>query len=91
MKCYRYFAISAASRHKQNGYWGKTFLDFAAVSKDPPYFQNFFHTLFENMSDGELYYGSKEEMDSRINRFPQHCFTYECLNTILTIFIRLKR
>ena len=86
MKCSRYFAISAPSRRKQNGDCGKTCLDFAAVSKDAPYFQNFFHTLFENMSDGELYYGSKEEMDSRINRFPQHCFTYECLNTILTMF-----
>ena len=68
MKCYRYFAITAPSRRKQNGDWGKTCLDFAAVSKDAPYFQNFVHTLFENMRDDELYYGSKEEMDSRINR-----------------------
>ena len=38
------------------------------------------------MRNAVLYYGSKEEMDSRINDFPQFCFTYECLNTMLTMF-----
>ena len=85
MKCYQYFAYMTSSRRK-NGIWEKTKLDFIPVSNNAPDLQKFFYKFSKNMKNSTLYYGSKEEVDRRITDFPQFCFTYECLNMLLTLF-----
>ena len=85
MICYQYFAYLTPSRRKNN-VWEKTRLVFIPVSNNPPDLQGFFYQLFESVKNTQLYQYAKEEMDERISGFPQFCFTYDCLRTLLTLF-----
>ena len=85
MKCYRFFSSLIPTRRK-DCVWEKTSLTFIPASEKPPDLQDFFYRLFESVKNTEFYSFSKEEMNGYLSIFPQHCFTYECLRTILILF-----
>ena len=85
MKCYRYFTSLISSRRK-SGFWEKTNLTFIPASDNPPDLQEFFYRLFESVKNTEPYQFGVEEMEERLSNFSLHCFSFQCLRAVLTLF-----